>query len=224
LYNKYDNLLYSSKINEDLKKESQYPFESSNEPITTGGDANDALQALLNPRDMSGVLRSLEKEGFLLNIRGKKTIRSELGFKRLPGRPDSQNVSASELHRRGGTPSVEKITGIFEKTRRVMAKPEARDLLRKKLLSTKLTYAFDRFILESVFHCAKLDPTVAANLVAIAAPPEKMSQVSEYGPYIKQMASFDEIQVKLYLGRYSGWMTETRPYDIHFLLSILNFM
>ena len=118
---------------------------------------------------------------------------SEFGIRRLPGRPGSNDKDNSSV---GGRPSAYKITEMFDKIRKLMAKPEAQELLKKRLLSTSLTYKFGRFILEAFVLCARIGCAVAENLISMAAPPDRLPNLSEVRPIIQDIASLDDDQLK----------------------------
>jgi hypothetical protein len=168
---------------------------------------------------MTRVFRFLENEGALFNIIGKKEIMSELGIRPVAGKPSSKNIPSKHLRRQGGRPSAYKITETFGKIRQVMEKQEAQSLLGQRLLSTSLTYNYERFCLLAIAHCARMDFTVAENLISMAARPEQLPHISEYRPYLQYIASLDDTQLEIFVDRYYRWMAETKPYDIYFLLS-----
>jgi hypothetical protein len=204
---KYDRPLSPGRLNEGLLKESKH-FRLV--------DDEHAFDGFLHPRDMSGVIDILEEEGVLVRIVGKKEIRSRTGARRGPGRSGHKN-SPESPRRTGGRPTACTTTEMVEKIKGVMSKQEARDLLRKKLLTMSLTYKFERFMLMVFIHTVKVDIEVAEKLLRLAAPPENLPHLVESRPSIQLINSLDDQQIEMFADRYSKWSAETRPYDLQFL-------
>ena len=212
LYYKYNGMLVPGQINEDLANEYRYRNSSHNVSEET-----DSVERFLDPPQLKRVLYLLENEGLLFNIVGKDEIMLEFGNRRLRGRPRSSDKENSSV---GGRPSAYKITEIFDKIRKLVAKPEAQELLKKKLLGTRLTYKYERFNLEAIALCARIDPSVAENLITMVAPPDQLPKLSELRPFIQYMASLDDDQLKTFLNEYSKSVAEMRPYDWNFLQAL----
>ena len=179
-------------------------------------DDEHAFDRFLHPRDMSGVIDILEKGGILVNLLGKKEIRSRTGASRRRGRLGHEN-SLESSRRTGGRPSACTTTEMVEKIKEVMSKQEARDLLRNKLLKTSLTYKFERFMIMAFFHTVKLDVEVAEKWLRLAAPQENMHQLVESRPTIQFISSLDDQQIEVLADRFSKLSAEARPYDLQFL-------
>jgi len=113
---------------------------------------------------MTGVANTLVREGVFENIRGKKEIESQFRMSRRGHRKMGFEP------RTGGRPSVNKFTQRFETIIRVMTKPEACDLLRKKLLRLRLTYEFERFNIMAFLHLMKMDAGAIEKLLRLITP------------------------------------------------------
>ena len=94
---KYDRPLSPGKLNEGLAKEAKH--------FLLEDDDEHAFDRFLHPRDMSGVIDILEKGGILVNLIGKKEIRSRTGASRRRGRLGHEN-SLESSRRTGGRPSA----------------------------------------------------------------------------------------------------------------------
>ena len=136
-----------------------------NEKLTKGladFTIEDAPNKYLHPRDMREVLKGLENEGIFLNITGKKEIRDAQHGRPHPGK----KPPSDEVHNdRGGKPSAYKVTEEFVKLKKTMEKPEAIDLVRKKLIESGLSYKLHEFNILAFLHAAKMDQTVLPKIV-----------------------------------------------------------
>jgi len=97
-------------------------------------------------------------------LEGKDEIKSQQRKTLRPGKQRSYVYND-----RGGKRSAYIITPEFEKLKSVMEKPEAIDLLRKKLIESNLAFKIEKYKTLIIFHAIKMDETVLHKLVKFGA-------------------------------------------------------
>ena len=147
LYNakreKSEQLVYPGRVNEELAKVMSDGIKQDTIDITTHLDDNVQPDIYLDPRRITEMLQKLESVDVYLNIKGKKQIKLHRG-KIKSGRREKHDQTTTNPE---GRPSSYKITDFLQKLKRVMAKPEAQDLLYKQLKQSKLLYRYEKFII-----------------------------------------------------------------------------
>jgi hypothetical protein len=117
----------------------------------------------LHPRDMSKLLKRLEKACICINIKGKKDIKKEA--KSRPGKSKSFSSETKPTIR--GRPSKYKITDDVERFSKVLSKPDARELLNDSLTKSNLFYSYLRFTLKAFCYAIRNDKTVVEKIFRI---------------------------------------------------------
>lgn len=166
---------------------------------------------------MTGITNTLVTEDIFENIRGKKEIESRFRV----GRRGHRKIGFEP--RTGGRPSVNKFTQRFETIIRVMAKQEACDLLREKLLRLRLTYEFERFNIMAFLYLMKMDAGAIEKLLRLIGPRynvllDKSGQ--SLRSIIHNFDSFDDKQIEAFTDEFYVWSAETRPYDLYFIFCL----
>jgi hypothetical protein len=143
-----DQLLRPREINQRITETIEMGIQQDLEDLILSDGSHDFF---LNPRDLTKVLKQLEKMGIFLNIRTRNKIRELERGKRCPGKNPHQDKDP------GGKPSVYKLTEEFEKLKNVIEKPEAVEILYEEIAKSGLAHKLIRFLLLAFWHAAKMD-------------------------------------------------------------------
>lgn len=206
----YNGPLPPHNINEILGEEARH-FNPSEED-------NNGLENFLHPRDMSEVMKMLEREGLYENVTGKKEIKRRFGLRRLK---HWQNAKT------GGVLSIYTIRKEFETVKKVMAEPEAQSLLREKLLKLPITLIFERFNLKAFFCLARANEEYLEKGLRLVARQEALPQLaqtqSDRHMLIQKINAASNKQIDALINQQAQFVAENRPYDLSFLYHLINF-
>jgi hypothetical protein len=167
----------------------------------------------LVPRDLTFVLKKLEKEGIHFNIQGKTHI-SKYRQKSHPGRPKKSDDSKNE---NDGRPSVYKITERAKDLQKIMLKPEACDLLRKILVDSGVIYKLEVFMLSALIYSIMDNEDTLGKILAIGsftkdAPRIKAADINSITQMLKEIndeqievLASNSIKTRMNSGRYTEY-------------------
>lgn len=171
---------------------------------------------------MREVLKRLENEGIFLNITGKKEIRDAQHGRHHPGKKTSSDEDHND---RGGKPSAYKVTDEFVKLKKTMEKPEAIDLVRKKLIQSRLAYRLHEFGTLAFLHAAKIDQTVLPKIIKWGNAftqddlTEAENEPSNFIAFFEKLQLFDDNQLKQFAAKCAEFLIEDRDYYKFFSMS-----
>jgi hypothetical protein len=211
---KSEDLVFPSGFNKEL---ANIMLDQQDETDITvyleGSSSSD--RRYIDSSDMTKILRTLEAAGIYINIKGKKEIRHIVGKKLLRGKPKAADKTYDDF---GGKPSAYKTTELVEKLKITMSKPETCRRLRTTLVDSGIIYSYLKFILEALYHAAKVDATVVKKLFRLYMPAEFING-PEFKTLLKNLLSIDERDLEKVSAEGAKIAVENQTYDGYFFVA-----
>jgi predicted transcriptional regulator len=198
--NPSDKLVISSEINRNLKQVMQVQE-----------NPEDNSEIYLDQREMTEVLKALEKVGVYYHITDKKWIKRHNLPKRGRGKTDDDT---------GGRPSAYKVTNQFENIIEVMKKPQACNRLRDILVNSGLAYQFEKFLVLSFFYALRKDMNLLQKVGKLVQSVTNTTD-NESFKIFDMILVLDDNQLEQLASNYAEFLIKNRNYDGYFLATFL---
>jgi hypothetical protein len=151
---------------------------------------DDRLDQYIRSSHMTENLKFLEALGAYQNITDKKEIRRQ-EKRHSPGK---RHASDNPHDDRGGKPSRYKLTANVETIKNAMAKPDAVNLLRNRLVTLRIFNEYQKFIVFALYYALRKNKRDVIDFYRILYPPEYI-QGSEFRTLVERFSSINETQL-----------------------------
>jgi hypothetical protein len=215
-------LVKPGQLNRRLANDTPYTLQYDNDVLTGNEDSTSSTGNFLHPRDLRE--RVLTKDvdlNVLVHVEGKKDISAYESKIKKQRTKDPPNENIKD---RGGYPSAYVISDEVTRIRSISEKIGAANYIRERMNEYGLGYDLTKYLMEALFHAAKMDKRILPLIIGTGARfmnnSLTESEIHNMEPISQRLQLISDSDLQTFAENVSKFLTENQRY--HELLIFLS--